>query len=182
MASFAAIIDAAHRDGCATSCLSPRTSRIAKSAGGRVFLLDSIDPLRSSPSMNCSTLRALSLYLPTNPERDRDAFAVPLFSRPLESAKRCRSRGSFVAVTEDGPYLADYASCYRFRAVRLDPPDIRGRYSSLLHFALLAALWAIRSDGSDGACGAMRDLCQAPSPTADASMKATSADRPKDFP
>jgi hypothetical protein len=68
---------------------------------------------------------------------------------------------SFVVVTEDGSYLADYASCYGFRAILLDPPGIQGRYSSLLHFALLAALW--RFDPTDLAArlAAMRDLCQA---------------------
>jgi hypothetical protein len=74
---------------------------------------------------------------------------------------------SFVAVTEDGSYLADHASCYGFRAVLLDPPGIYGRYSSLLHFALLAALWRFDLTDQAARAVAMRDLCQAQSPHAD---------------
>ena len=66
-----------------------------------------------------------------------------------------------VAVTEENSYLASHARSYGFLATFLDPPGIKGRYSSLLHFGLLmSALW--RFDAADlvSRAVAMRDLCR----------------------
>jgi glucose-6-phosphate isomerase len=66
-----------------------------------------------------------------------------------------------IAVTEEDSYLASHAKSYGFLATFLDPPGIKGRYSSLLHFGLLvSALW--RFDVADlvSRAVAMRDLCR----------------------
>jgi glucose-6-phosphate isomerase len=65
-----------------------------------------------------------------------------------------------VAVTEEGSYLSELATNYDFLGTFLDPPGIKGRYSSLIHFGLLlSAIW--RSDPQELVSRAMatRELC-----------------------
>src|SRR5262249_7155517 len=72
---------------------------------------------------------------------------------------------SCIAVTDAGSYLAEHAHTYGFRAALLDPPGIKGRYSSLIHFSLLlSGLW--RFDPADLASRAVaaRELCEPHTP------------------
>jgi glucose-6-phosphate isomerase len=128
----------------------------------RVFLLDSTDP---------AAIRAIDEQL------DLD---VTLFVFANKSGKRIenhalllyflgrlKTQGNndpgrcFIAVTEENSYLAAHARSYGFLGIFLDPPGIKGRYSSLIHFGLLlSALW--RFDPADlvSRAVAMRDLCR----------------------
>jgi transaldolase / glucose-6-phosphate isomerase len=66
----------------------------------------------------------------------------------------------FVAVTEQGSYLAEMAQTYQFRGLSLDPPGIKGRYSALIHFGLfLSAFYRVDPASVLSAAIAMRDLC-----------------------
>jgi hypothetical protein len=68
-----------------------------------------------------------------------------------------------VAVTEKDSYLAELAHHYRFLGVLFDPPGIKARYSSLIHFGLLqAAIWSSEREALASRALAMRDLCQQP--------------------
>ena len=128
----------------------------------RVFLLDSIDP---------AAIRAIDEKLD---------FEVTLFVFANKSGKRIenhalllyfldrlKAHGSsepgrcFIAVTEESSYLASNARSYGFLGTFWDPPGIKGRYSSLIHFGLLlSALW--RFDPADlvSRAAATRDLCR----------------------
>ncbi len=132
----------------------------------RVFLLDSTDP---------AAIRGIDEQLD---------FEVTLFVFASKAGKRIenqalllyflerlRAHGSrdpgrcFIAVTEENSYLASHARSYGFRGAFWDPPGIKGRYSSLIHFGLLlSALW--RFDPADlvSLAMAMRDLCRQSAP------------------
>ena len=73
----------------------------------------------------------------------------------------------FVAVTEKDSYLAELARNYGFLQTFLDPPGIKGRYSSLLHFGLLSsAIWKYERKTLVSRAIAMREVCRQ-SPTVD---------------
>jgi len=111
-------------------------------------------------------LRAPTLRLRQQIRQDIETHALLLyFLAGLKSEGTTDPGRSFVAVTDAGSYLAEHARTYGFRAALLDPPGIKGRYSSLLHFRLLlSALW--RFDPAARALRAMavRDLRQPHTP------------------
>lgn len=67
----------------------------------------------------------------------------------------------FVAVTEEDSYLSELARNYDFLGTFLDPPGIKGRYSSLIHFGLLlSAVWRIDPQELVIRAKSMRELCK----------------------
>src|SRR5215475_3779446 len=104
----------------------------------RVFLLDSIDP---------DTIRSItnqldfgkSLFIFANKSGkhiETHALLLYLLDR-LKAVSTTDPWRSCIAVTDAGSYLAEHVHTYGFRAALLDPPGIKGRYSSLIHFSLL---------------------------------------------
>ena len=66
-----------------------------------------------------------------------------------------------MAVTEDGSYLSELAKNYDFLGTFLDPPGIKGRYSSLIHFGLLlSAIWRLDPQELVTRAKLMRELCK----------------------
>jgi transaldolase / glucose-6-phosphate isomerase len=135
MASFAAIIDAAHRDGlCHIVLVATDESNLLTEAAlhasskkhwRRIFLLDSIDPTAVlAIDEQLDFVRTLFVFA------NKSGKQIETHSLFLYFLDRLKAQGAadpgrcFVAVTEDGSYLADYASCYGFRALLLDLPDI----------------------------------------------------------
>ena len=178
LASFAAIVDAAHRDGFRDVVLvatdEPNLLMDAPSHASskmhwrRVFLLDNVDPA-AIRAIDEKLDFAHTLFVFAN-KSGKQIETHSLFLYFLERSKALGAADPgrfFVAVTEDGSYLADHASSYGFRAVLLDPPGMHHRYSSLLHFALLSALWQIDPTDVASRMAAMHDLCQVQSPPTD---------------
>jgi glucose-6-phosphate isomerase len=81
----------------------------------RVFLLDTTDP---------ASVAAIS----TDLDLQRTIFVFANKAQGISSPGR-----HFVAVTEQGSYLAEMAQTYEFRGLSLDPPGIKGQYSALIH-------------------------------------------------
>jgi hypothetical protein len=66
-----------------------------------------------------------------------------------------------VAVTEESSYLSELAKTYDFLGTFLDPPGIKGRYSSLIHFGLLlSAVWRLDPQELVMRAKATRELCK----------------------
>ena len=98
---------------------------------------------------------------------DRDARVAALFPEPAESTKGSEPGLHFVAVTEEDSYLSELARNYEFLGTFLDPPGIKGRYSSLIHFGLLlSAIWRLDPQELVSRAKAMRELCSR-TPTVD---------------
>ena len=130
----------------------------------RVFLLDSTDPAAIRAIEQELDFRS-TLFVFANKSGNR----IETHSLLLYFLDRLKTEGTsdpghcFIAVTEKGSYLSSHARTYGFLKTFLDPPGIKGRYSSLIHFSLLlSAFW--RFDPADLASRAlaMRDLCQQP--------------------
>lgn len=132
----------------------------------RIFVLDSTDP---------ATVRAVDKQL--NLQRTLFVFAsksgkhIETHSLLLYFLQRLRAEGidspgrQFIAVTENGSYLAELAREYQFRATSFDPPGLKGRYSSLIHFGLLlCALCRFDPASLLARATQMRDACRPPTP------------------
>jgi hypothetical protein len=178
MTSVAAFVDAAHRDGFRdVALIATDESNLVMEAAShascemhwrRVFLLDSIDP-----AAICAIDEQLDLARTLFIFANKSGKQIETHSLFLYFLDRLKAEGttdpglSFVAVTEDASYLADHASCFGFRAVLLDPAGVHGRYSSLLHFAFLSALWRFDPTDLAARAAAIRDLCQTQCPSVD---------------
>jgi glucose-6-phosphate isomerase len=132
----------------------------------RIFLLDSTDP---------ATVRAVDKEL--DPQRTLFVFAsksgkhIETQALLLYFLQRARAQGisspgrHFVALTEQGSYLAEISKTYQFRETSFDPPGIRGRYSALIHFGLLLSFLCRLDPAALVSCAlAMRDVCRSPAP------------------
>jgi len=130
----------------------------------RVFLLDSTDP---------AAIRAIDRQLDFGSTlfvfANKTGKRIETHSLLLYFLERLKAEGTtdpgrcFIAVTEENSYLASHARAYGFLKTFLDPPGIKGRYSSLIHFGLLlSALWRFDPEDLASRALAMRDLCQQP--------------------
>jgi glucose-6-phosphate isomerase len=71
----------------------------------------------------------------------------------------------FIAITDPGSKLAEFAEQYHFRACFLNDPNIGGRYSALSHFGILpAALIGVDVAQLLQGANGMAQLCQATDP------------------
>jgi transaldolase/glucose-6-phosphate isomerase len=129
--------------------------------GKQTYLLDSTDP---------DTLRDLesklsferTLFVVTNKSGKRiETHALLLYFLDRLRAAGVASPGEhFVALTEEGSYLATLARTYKFRDIFFDPPGICGRYSGLIHFSLLVtAICRVNRTQLLETIGAMKDAC-----------------------
>lgn len=128
----------------------------------RFFLLDSTDPAaigRVSEQLDLD--RTLFVFASKSGKRI-ETHALLLYFLDQLKLHRAREPGkSVVAVTEDGSYLSELAITYDFLGTFLDPPGIKGRYSSLIHFGLLlSAVWRVDPQELVVRAKSMRELCK----------------------
>jgi hypothetical protein len=107
----------------------------------RTYLLDSADP-----AALCKLERELpierTLFVFSNKSGKRiETHALLLYFLEKLKLAGIKSPGKhFVALTEEGSYLATLARQYRFRDVFYDSPGIFGRYSELIHFSFFLSV------------------------------------------
>jgi transaldolase/glucose-6-phosphate isomerase len=134
----------------------------------RVFVLDSTDP-SAIRAVDEQLDHAATLFVVVEKSGKRiETHALMLYFLNRLTALRVSEPGlHFVAVTEKDSYLAELARNYGFLQTFLDPPGIKGRYSSLLHFGLLSsAIWKYERKTLVSRAIAMREVCRQ-SPTVD---------------
>ena len=134
----------------------------------RVFVLDSTDP-SAIRAVDEQLDHAATLFVVVEKSGKRiETHALMLYFLNRLKALRVSEPGlHFVAVTEKDSYLAELARNYGFLQTFLDPPGIKGRYSSLLHFGLLSsAIWKYERTTLVSRAIAMREVCRQ-SPTVD---------------
>ena len=109
----------------------------------RVFVLDSTDP-SAIRAVDEQLDYAATLFVVVEKAGKRiETHALMLYFLNRLKALRVSEPGRhFVAVTERDSYLSVLAKHNGFLEIFFDPPGIKGRYSSLLHFGLLSsAIW-----------------------------------------
>jgi transaldolase / glucose-6-phosphate isomerase len=134
--------------------------------GKRIVVLDSTDPDRvRSIEKDLDWQRTLFVFA-NKSGKHIETQALLLYFLQRVKAEGISSPGRhFIAVTEKDSYLADLAKEYQFRATSCDPPGIKGRYSSLIHFGLLlSALCRLDPASLLSGAAAMRDLCRPSTP------------------
>ena len=128
----------------------------------RFFLLDSTDPAairRVSDQIDLD--RTLFVFASKSGKRIETHALLLYFLNRLRAHKPTKPGQCFVAVTEDSSYLAELAKNYDFLGTFLDPPGIKGRYSSLIHFGLLlSAIWRLDPQELVLRAKATRELCK----------------------
>jgi transaldolase / glucose-6-phosphate isomerase len=128
----------------------------------RFFLLDSTDPAairRVSDQIDLD--RTLFVFASKSGKRIETHALLLYFLNRLRAHKATEPGRCFVAVTEDSSYLAELAKNYDFLGTFLDPPGIKGRYSSLIHFGLLlSAIWRLDPQELVQRAKATREMCK----------------------
>ena len=132
----------------------------------RVLVLDSIDPAMVRAITKDLDLPRTIFIFASKSGKGIETHALLLYFLERVKAQGISSPGRhFVAVTEQGSYLAEIARSYQFRGLSLDPPGIKGRYSAVIHFALLlSGLYRVDPASLLSAAVAMRDVCRRLSP------------------
>ena len=128
----------------------------------RFFLLDSTDPATiRSVSEQLDLDRTLFVFASKSGKRIETHALLLYFLNRLKMHKAAEPGRRFVAVTEEGSYLSELAQNYDFLGTFLDPPGIKGRYSSLIHFGLLSsAVWRLDPQELVMRAKATRELCK----------------------
>lgn len=103
-----------------------------------LFVLDSTDPATLRNLEDQLNLERTIFIFASKSGKRIEGHALLLYFLEQFRVKTIQNPGRhFVAVTEEGTYLAQMAKQYNFRGAFFDPPGIRGRYSALIHFGLL---------------------------------------------
>ena len=106
--------------------------------GNRFFVLDSTDPSAIRSVEKELDLRHTLFAFGSKSGKHIETHSLLLHFMGRLRASGVKSPGlHFLAATEENSYLVVLARGYGFRGIFLDPPGIRGRYSSLIHFGLL---------------------------------------------
>jgi transaldolase / glucose-6-phosphate isomerase len=128
----------------------------------RFFLLDSSDPAtirRVSDQLDLD--RTLFVFASKSGKRIETHALLLYFLNRLRAHKAAEPGRCIVAVTEEGSYLSELAKNYDFLGTFLDPPGIKGRYSSLIHFGLLlSAVWRLDPQELVTRAKTTRELCK----------------------
>jgi glucose-6-phosphate isomerase len=105
-------------------------------AGKRIHLLDTTDPAELC-KLEIELPIERTLFVFSNKSGKRiETHALLLYFLEKVKLAGIKSHGKhFVALTEEGSYLATLARQYKFRDIFFDPPGIFGRYSGLIHFS-----------------------------------------------
>jgi hypothetical protein len=129
--------------------------------GNQFFVLDTTDPASIRKIENAIHLSRTLFVFATKSGKSIETHALLLyFLDRLKSAGIAEPGRNFIAVTNEGSYLAQIASQYRFREIFLDPPGISGRFSSLIHFGLLlSTVCSIDPAAILSSAAAMRAAC-----------------------
>jgi transaldolase / glucose-6-phosphate isomerase len=130
----------------------------------RFFLLDNTDPdaIRNI-SEQLDLDRTLFVFANKSGKRIETHALLLYFLNRLRTHKAAEPGRCFVAVTEEDSYLAELARHYDFLGTFLDPPGIKGRYSSLIHFGLLlSAVWRLDPQELVMRAKFMREACKRP--------------------
>jgi len=127
----------------------------------RFFLLDSTDPAAIRKVSDQLDLdRTLFVFANKSGKRIETHALLLYFLNRLRGHKAAEAGRCFVAVTEEDSYLSELARNYDFLGVFLDPPGIKGRYSSLIHFGLLSsAVWRLDPQELMTRAKLMREQC-----------------------
>jgi len=131
----------------------------------RMFLLDSADP-SAVRTVDQQLDFGVTLFVIASKSGKRiETHALLLyFLNRLKAQRISEPARCFIAVTEEDSYLSELAKNYGFLRIFYDPPGIKGRYSSLIHFGLLlSAIWTSEPETFVSIAMAMRDLCRQPS-------------------
>jgi glucose-6-phosphate isomerase len=127
----------------------------------KFFLLDSTDPAairRVSDQIDLN--RTLFVFANKSGKRIETHALLLYFLNRLRGHRADEAGRCFVAVTEENSYLSELARNYNFLGVFLDPPGIKGRYSSLIHFGLLlSAVWRLDPQELVTRAKLMREQC-----------------------
>jgi transaldolase / glucose-6-phosphate isomerase len=130
----------------------------------RIFLLDTADP-KTIRSVEMQIDLNSTLFVVASKSGTRiETHALLLYFLNKFKIRKADDPGRFfVAVTEADSYLHELARNYGFPGILLDPPGVKGRYSSLIHFGLLlASIWCSEPASLVAQARAMRDLCREP--------------------
>lgn len=113
--------------------------------GRRFFVLDSTDPASVLAVKKTVDLRHTLFIVASKSGKTMETLSQFFYFHHRLHAAGIRPQGpSFIAITDDGSYLAQLAHEYSFRRTFLNPADIGGRYSALSYFGLVpAALWGV---------------------------------------
>jgi transaldolase / glucose-6-phosphate isomerase len=127
----------------------------------RFFRLDNIDPAairRVSDQLDLD--RTLFVFANKSGKRIETHALLLYFLQKLRAHKATEAGRCCVAVTEQDSYLSELARNYDFLSIFLDPPGIKGRYSSLIHFGLLlCAVWRFDPQELTARSKLMRQIC-----------------------
>jgi transaldolase/glucose-6-phosphate isomerase len=128
----------------------------------RFFLLDSTDPATIQKVSDQIDLdRTLFVFANKSGKRIETHALLLYFMNRLRMQKAAEPGRCFVAVTEQDSYLSELARNYDFLGTFLDPPGIKGRYSSLIHFGLLlSAIWRLDPHELVTRSKLMRESCK----------------------
>jgi transaldolase / glucose-6-phosphate isomerase len=134
----------------------------AKMRYRRLFLLDSTDPSAIRAVDEQLDYEKTLFVVATKSGKRIETHALLLYFLSRLKAQSFRNPGGcFVAVTEEDSYLSEMAITYEFLGTFHDPPGIKGRYSSLIHFGLLqTAVWNSEPQALVSRAMAMRDACR----------------------
>ncbi len=129
--------------------------------GKRSFLLDTIDPESVRAFDHALHLdKALFVFANKSGKHLETHFLLLYFLEKLRTHGVHSPARHVVTLTEENSYLGEIAGEYAFLDTFLDPPGIRGRYSSLIHFNFfLAALLRLNPAGLLARTQSMRDAC-----------------------
>jgi len=138
-------------------------------AGKRIYLLDTTDPAELCKlEMELPLERTLFVFSNKSGKRIETHALLLYFLEKLKLAGINSPGRHFVALTEEGSYLATLARQYRFRDIFFDPPGIFGRYSGLIHFSFfLSAVTQVDKTGLLKSVFDMRDACGSSATAAD---------------
>lgn len=129
--------------------------------GKRTLLLDSIDPDSVRALAETLQLDKTLFIFASKLGKNLETHSLLLYFLERLKITGIHSPAShIVTLTEENSYLGELAQEYTFIDSFLDPPGIRGRYSSLIHFNFfLATLCRLDSDDLLARTQAMRDAC-----------------------
>jgi transaldolase/glucose-6-phosphate isomerase len=124
--------------------------------------LDSTDPAAiQSVSDQLDLDRTLFVFANKSGKRIETHALLLYFLNRLRTHKAAEPGRCFVAVAEEDSYLAELARNYDFLGTFFDPPGIKGRYSSLIHFGLLlSAVWRMDPQEFVTRAKLMRESCK----------------------
>jgi len=134
--------------------------------GKRSFLLDAIDPdsIRSFDNI-LRFDKSLFVFANKSGKHLETHFLLLYFLERFRTQGIDSPARHFVTLTEENSYLGEIAGEYEFLDTFLDPPGIRGRYSSLIHFNFfLAALCRFNPADLLARTQSMRDACASTAP------------------